>query len=235
TLKTLAQLIHSDPVLASKIFALANSAAYSINTKDMSLLHIMQMLGFNIIRSTIYNYCLSQLFADRRFKRIDEAAQFVRNRSLEIAGLNYAIAKHCGMKDTSMGLLAGLFHNVGALAILNWLAQNPSVLTPKEQKALIVTGQHEFAAETIEDWRVPESMLRVILIGDKSITSNDDEDIFVHLVAISRWFSRVTRNSSNAGDAPTMSLKSLGTSEESILESRHDIMSDMVKVVQTLR
>jgi HD-like signal output (HDOD) protein len=236
SMKTLAQLVHADAALANRIYALANSSAYALDTGKLSLLNIMTMLGLNLIRTTIYNYCLSQLFADRRFKRIDQVASFVRNRSLEIAGLNYAISKRYRIDDSNLALLAGLFHNVGALVIMSWLVQNPSAaLDVKQQKSLVISGQYQFSKRVMAEWKVPESLKRVVEAGETSLDTHDDNNRFAHLVEVSRWMSRVLRNTRANDEPPVSSIALFGLSVEQLLADKEAILSEMIRVIQTIR
>ncbi len=236
SMKTLAQLVHADVALASKIYSIANSSAYGLRTENMSLLNIMTMLGLNMIRTTIYNYCLSQLFADRRFKRIEQVATFVRNRSLEIAGLNYAVSKRYRVGDTSLALLSGLFHNVGAMVVMSWLAQNPSCnLDAKQQKALVLTGQYQFSKRVMSEWKVPESLKRVIEAGETVLDTHDDNNLYAHLVEVSRWVSRIMRSAKTIEEPPVNSLALFGMDVDQVLMDKDDILTDMIKIIQTIR
>lgn len=236
SVQKLAQLVHSDVALANKIYTIAGSSAYGLKTENMSLLNIMTMLGFNMIRTTIYNYCLSQLFADRRFKRIEEVASFVRNRSLEIAGLNYAVSKQYRVAEPSLALLAGLFHNVGALVVISWLAQNPSSnLDVKQQKALVLSGQYHFSKRVMAEWQVPESLKRVVEAGETELDTRDDDNRYAHLVEVSRWISRILRRSKTIEDPPVNSLALFGLEVDQVLMGKDDIIADMVKVIQSIR
>jgi HD-like signal output (HDOD) protein len=236
SMKILAQLVHSDAALANRIYSLANSSAYALNTEQMSLLNIMTMLGLNLIRTTAYNYCLSQLFADRRFRRIEQVASFVRNRSLEIAGLNYALSKRYRIGDPSLALLSGLFHNVGALVVMSWLVQNPSAgLDNKQQKALVLSGQYQFSKRVMAEWKVPESLKRVVEAGEASLDTHDDNNLYAHLVEVSRWMSRILRNSKTIEDPPLSSLALFGLDVDQLLMDKDLILSDMIRIIQTIR
>ena len=236
SIRTLAQLVHSDSVLAGRIYAVANSSAYALDTEKMSLVSIMSYLGLNMIRSTIYNHCLSQLFNDRRFKRIEDVVSFVRNRSLELAGIAYALAKRYKIGEPSHALLSGLFHNVGALVIISWIAQNSGQgLKSKEQKALVLKGQYSFAERILENWNVPEYLKRVIEVGENAIDSTDEIDKYVHVVAIASWVSRILRNSKTIEDPPMASLELFKLDVDQILLDKDDILADMIKIIQTIR
>ncbi len=235
SVRHLAQLIHTDPVLASRIYAIANSAAFNINTENTSLLHVMQKLGMNMVRNAIYNYCLSQLFSDRQFSRIHEVASVVRNRSLEVGGVSYALSKRYRVEDPALALLAGLFHNVGALVILGWLAQNISRCPDvSDQKAIIIMGQSEFSKLVVESWQIPDSLKRVIG-SEQPLKTNDDNNRYAHLVEVGRWIIRILKNAKTIEEPPLSSLALFNLEVDQILQDKDEIMSDMVKIIQSVR
>ncbi|NVJ50861.1 MAG: HDOD domain-containing protein [Gammaproteobacteria bacterium] len=236
SVRYLAQLVHTDPVLANRIFAIAQSAAYQLNTEQDNLLKVMQRLGMNVIRGAIYNHCLAQLFNDRQYKRVEVVASFVRNRSLEVAGIAYAITKRYDLDDPSLALLSGLFHNVGALVILNWLSQNTSrQLTEKEQKALVVYGQYKFADRVLEKWQIPETLRRVISAGEDSVDTFDERNRFVHLVNVARWVSRILRSQKTIEDPPLSSLALFNLDVDEVLQDKDVLLKEMIRVIQLMR
>ncbi len=237
SIKQLAQLVHTDAVLANRVFAIAKSAAFNMQTDNMSLLHIMQKLGLNMIRTAIYNHCLSQLFADRRFKRIEASSQFVRNRSLEIAGISYALSKNFKVGDPSVALMAGLFHNIGALIILSWLARFPAkIQEAKDQKALIVYAQQYFSKKIMEFWRVPEYLKRVVESGEETTNDNQNNLKYLHLVNLSRYMSAVFRNSTNADKQfSEASANQLNISKSKLNDEKENLMKQMIMIIQSIR
>ncbi len=236
SVRKLAQLIHTDPVLANRVYSLASSAAYGINTENTTLLSVMQKLGVLMVRTTIYNHCLAQLFNDRRFSSIEETAAHVRNRSLEIAGLCFATSKAYRVADSSTALLSGLFHNVGALVILSWLAQHPNLeLAVKEQKALITLGQYRFSKQVVEQWNIPDNLKRVVQAGCTILKTSDDENIYAHLVEIAMWVSRLLHNSKTIEDPPNSSLALFNIDIDDVLRDKEDILAEAVRVIQVLR
>ncbi|NVJ60956.1 MAG: HDOD domain-containing protein [Gammaproteobacteria bacterium] len=236
SIRTLAQLVHSDSVLAGRIYAVAGSSAYALDTEKLSLVSIMSYLGLNMIRSTIYNHCLSQLFNDRRFKRVEDVVSFVRNRSLELAGIAYAISKRYRAEEPSLALLSGLFHNVGALVIVSWIAQTGGQgLDVKEQKTLVIKGQHSFADRILENWSVPEHLKRVIQAGESEVDAGDERDKYVHLIAVARWVSRILRNPKTIEDPPMTSLKLFNIDVDQVLLDKDEILADMIKIIQSIR
>lgn len=236
SMQTLARLVHADVVLANKVYSIAGSSAFGLRTDNMSLHTVMTMLGLNMIRTTVYNYCLSQLFADRRFKSIEQVAAFVRNRSLEIAALNYTISKRYRVVDPSLALLAGLVHNVGALVVISWLAQNPSRnLSVKQQKVLVLSAQYQFSKRVMSEWQVPEALKRVVEAGESELDTKDVNNQYAHLVELAAWIGRKLRCTKSSDNPPLKSLALFGLDVDKILKDKDDIIADMVKVIQTIR
>ncbi|PWK53306.1 HDOD domain-containing protein [Pleionea mediterranea] len=232
SIEQLTRIVHHDATLVNRFYSLARSAAFSLDTENLTLFRILRMLGLNTIRSIVYNYCLSQLYSARKLKKVEELSLFVRNRSLEIAGLNYSVSKIFELEDAPTALLCGLLHNVGALVIISWLANTTEVsLTLKEQKTLVVMGQQDFTERVAASWELPTSIQQAVVAK----ASDSQAASYLHIMEVSRWLSRVYRNSSQVNSMPHDAITGLKLDPDHLLTSKNDIMAEMIRVIQTIR
>lgn len=249
SIEQLTRIVHHDATLVNRFYSLARSAAFSLDTENLTLFRILRMLGLNTIRSIVYNYCLSQLYSARKLKKVEELSLFVRNRSLEIAGLNYSVSKMYELEDAPTALLCGLLHNVGALVIISWLANTSEVLTLKEQKALVVMGQQAFTERVAASWELPNAIQQAVVANGHDHQKSEFQEkskfqeksnyqqasTYHYIMDVSRWLSRVFRNSSQVNSMPHVAIEGLSLDPDQLLTSKSDVMAEMIRVIQTIR
>ncbi|MFH1735689.1 MAG: HDOD domain-containing protein, partial [bacterium] len=161
----LAELISSDPALATRLLKLANSAYYGFPRRIGTVNLAVVVLGFETVR----DLCLSVIIADCFFHTDDELPlnmeQFWRH-SLYTAIASRLIYKMAGAHQLGEGFIAGLVHDIGKLffaryfpsegiQIIEEVQNNGTPLLQAEQKILKVT--HPVAgAWLLEEWNFPE-------------------------------------------------------------------------------
>ncbi|MCO7222890.1 HDOD domain-containing protein [Pleionea sp. CnH1-48] len=237
-IKPLVKIIHTDPALVGRILSIADSAAYHIPVNDLSLFQVIQKLGVGTIRSVVYNHCLSQLFNDRRFKKVNEIASWARNESLEVGAISFVLARQYDLGDPSTALLAGLIHNVGALVVIAYLAhQNSMVLTFVQQQKLIRHIQGYFSIKVISDWNLPEPLKAVAEYQNQPSYKMDKPMNLAHLVSAAQWINR----SFKITELPAVdehlqhAFESLRMKPQLSQEDKDEIMEQMIAILKTIR
>lgn len=165
----LAKIISSDSALSGKVLKLANSAAFGFSRKVSSIKHAIALLGFRETQSlavSVYVYDqLSGGEGDFNFKEY-------WNHSFACATLSRLIATEFKSSWIDVSYLAGLFHDIGRVAIamamkgkLNKAASLQSKrgisLIQAEEEALGIT--HAEAGYLLgEHWLLPRSLTNAI-------------------------------------------------------------------------
>ena len=113
--KTVGQIIARDPLLASRVLRLANSAAFPGKSTVTTLEQSIARMGTEGLRLAICHYSMYQAFSSKD-ERIKAAFQGIWEHSLAVALIAKEIAGQLddpGAADPATVYLAGLLHDVG--------------------------------------------------------------------------------------------------------------------------
>jgi putative nucleotidyltransferase with HDIG domain len=115
TFKMVGELVGKDPVLASRVLRLANSAAFPGKTPATTLEQAIPRMGTEGLKLALVHYSMYQAFSSRD-ARIQSAFRGIWEHSLAVALIAREIAGHIdsqGAVDAGVAYLAGLLHDVG--------------------------------------------------------------------------------------------------------------------------
>ena len=125
--ETVVKVLGSEPVLASKLLNMANSAALNTSGRKIADLRMaVARVGFNIVRSAALSFAVEQLKSAAQFKHLEPMLDALWKHSVHVAALSHVVARRFTSLNGDTALLAGLMHNVGRIYILT-RASAPSV------------------------------------------------------------------------------------------------------------
>jgi len=186
----IARLIQLDPPLAARILAVVNSAAFGGVSKINSIQLATSRLGRNKVRSLVYSCLLKNTFKSSSSllkRRMEELWQ----HSTHVAALCYVLARETPGVDPEQALLAGLIHDIGAVAIIGGIRNFPVLAQRKEMldysidslrvevgmlilKRWGLAGELEGVVRNAENWMWPGS----------AVPSNEDVVVLAQLHAM---------------------------------------------------
>jgi putative nucleotidyltransferase with HDIG domain len=115
TFKKVGELVGKDPLLASRVLRLANSAAFPGKTPANTLEQAIPRMGTEGLKLALVHYSMYQAFSSRD-ARIQSAFRGIWEHSLAVALVAKEIAGNIdgnGAVDAGVAYLAGLLHDVG--------------------------------------------------------------------------------------------------------------------------
>jgi putative nucleotidyltransferase with HDIG domain len=115
TFRRVGELVGKDPLLASRVLRLANSAAFPGKTPAITLDQAIPRMGTEGLKLALVHYSMYQAFSSRD-ARIQSAFRGIWEHSLAVALLAKEIAGQMSGQDTvdpGVAYLAGLLHDVG--------------------------------------------------------------------------------------------------------------------------
>ncbi len=115
TFKRVGEVVGKDPVLASRVLRLANSAAFPGKTPATTLEQAIPRMGIEGLKLALVHYSMYQAFSSRDV-RIQSAFRGIWEHSLAVALIAKEIAgqiEDLGAVDPGVAYLAGLLHDVG--------------------------------------------------------------------------------------------------------------------------
>lgn len=167
-LEDIAQLISLEPALASSVLKMANSALFNFPKPIESIEKAVSVLGLKQIAQLIHAYGITAAFSevDTRIMDIDRFWEI----SVDCALLCRYLAKARKSTKVDSLFLSGLFHNLGALALVHQAPEQvkyaedyDKTATPyfRQKEALGFTFS-QCSAALLTEWQVPQSIITPI-------------------------------------------------------------------------
>jgi len=162
SVETASRLIQAEPLLASRIIAMANSVIYNRSGREISDVRLaIALLGFRTIRSLAMSLVTRQMAG----KVGDEAHQKLVNRlwehSAHVTSLAHAIARHVTHQDAETVLFAGIIHEIGGFFMLSRAPYFPGLLDG-DYTDWLEGGEIEVGRAVLSKLQVPESVASAI-------------------------------------------------------------------------
>jgi len=162
--ETVVKVLGSEPMLASKLLNMANSAALNTSGRKIADLRMaVARVGFNIVRSAALSFAIEQLRAAGQFKHLEPLLDALWKRSVHVAALSHVVARRFTSLNGDTALLAGLMLNVGRIYILTRASDHPSLFADQLTYQSIVRDWHTNVAKALlENWQVAEEIVDAV-------------------------------------------------------------------------
>lgn len=122
------QLIRAEPLLASRVVAIANSVAFNRYGREITdVRSAVSRLGFRTIRALAAGIVTRQLAGDRSAATSALAARLWEHTA-QVAALARVIAARLTHQDAETAMFAGIVHEVGGFYLISRADQYPVLL-----------------------------------------------------------------------------------------------------------
>jgi len=161
---TVVMVLGTEPLLASKLLTMANSAALNASSRRIADLRTaVARVGFNIVRSVALSFAVEQLRKAGEYKHLEGQLDALWKNSVQIAALCHVIARRFSSLNGDTALLAGLMHNVGRIYILTRASKFPTLTADRLTFNSIQRDWHSNVAKgLLENWKVPEEIVDAV-------------------------------------------------------------------------
>ncbi|MCP4878724.1 MAG: HDOD domain-containing protein [Gammaproteobacteria bacterium] len=166
--ESICTIIQSDPAITAKLIMISNSPLYGGRAQIESLQQAVVRLGLETTRKQIMTYAVKDLFQGKTSVMRSQMQQLWKH-SQHVACLCRLMANHLEGFDLEQAQLAGLIHDLGKVAILQYaqdnedLIENPELLMQavkslRPQITGMLLNQWNFGSEFVtvgeecEDW-----------------------------------------------------------------------------------
>jgi HD-like signal output (HDOD) protein len=155
------RVIGAEPMLATRVLAMANSAALNPGGKQISELRTaVTRLGFDTLRAATVSFAMAQLRAAAAFRNLQRYLDALWQHSVLVASLCFVIARRAGKVNPDTALLTGLVHGVGKLYILTRSQRHPALFADQAMYQHIVNDWHGSIAKVLlENWRMADEIV----------------------------------------------------------------------------
>ena len=124
-----ARLVQTEPLLAARTVAIANSAAYNRFGNDVTNVKAaVQRVGFRTLGALAAAVIVRQLAGEIRDPAVRAKADQLWLHSTHVAALSQVIARRVSFVDPETAMFAGIVHEVGGFYLLSRAAEFPGLL-----------------------------------------------------------------------------------------------------------
>jgi len=124
-----ARLVQTEPLLAARTVAIANSAAYNRSGNDVTNVRAaVQRVGFRTLGALAASVIVRQLAGEVTDPGLRAKADQLWQHSANVAALALVIARRASFVDPDTAMFAGIVHEVGGFYLLSRAAEFPGLL-----------------------------------------------------------------------------------------------------------
>ena len=158
------RVIGAEPMLATRVLSMANSAALNPGGKQVTELRTaVTRLGFDALRAATVSFAMAQLRAAPDFKSVQRYLDALWQQSVLVASLCFVIARRTGKVNADTAMLTGLVHGVGKLYILTRSQRHPALFADQGMYQHIVNDWHGSIAKVLlENWHMAEEIVAAV-------------------------------------------------------------------------
>lgn len=205
---TLATALEGDPVIASRILRLANSAYYGRFAGVSSLREAVMVLGLEAVRALGLSIgVLGHFIAGDGVKRPE--IEGLWHHSIGVALTAREIARRIGVKERERAFVAGLIHDIGQFVLIQYLPERYQALLAaapghsgsfqRAERDALETDHAEVGAWLTRKWSLPEELRQAIALHHAAVIPEGPEPglVLSRIVQVADWMV------SSQGIAPT--------------------------------
>jgi HD-like signal output (HDOD) protein len=161
-INTASRLIQAEPLLATRVIAIANSVVYNRSGREIADVHVaVALLGFRTIRSLAMALVTRQMAGKSKDPARQALVDKLWEHSAHVASLAHAIARHVTHQDPEAALFAGIIHEIGGFYMLSRADEFPGLLEGDFTEWLD-GGEIKVGRAVIGKLKVPASVTSVI-------------------------------------------------------------------------
>jgi HD-like signal output (HDOD) protein len=157
-----ARLVQTEPLLAARTVAIANSAAYNRAGNDVTNVKAaVQRVGFRTLGALAASVIVRQLASGVTDPLVRAKADQLWQHSANVAALALVIARRVSFVDPDTAMFAGIVHEVGGFYLLSRAAEFPGLLEGGADE-WIEHGQIEIGRGVLHKLGVPAAVMDAI-------------------------------------------------------------------------
>jgi len=152
---SIAEVIQTDPAITAKLIKAANSAMYGRCMPVETCSAAVVRLGSALTHKLVLSLSMRELFTSES-PQLQQRMKMQWKHSTEVAALCFVLARRDSRFNPEQAMLVGLLHDIGVVAVLNYIDKFPLEVT---QPAIIDDAVKNLRARTssmiLEKWRFP--------------------------------------------------------------------------------
>lgn len=150
SLRQVAKVVAMEPLVATKLLRIANSAAYNSSGKPMVDVEAAVMrLGVEMARSVAFAVAMDQLLRSKDLVAFSEFSRDLWAHAIRSAAAARVLAKTFTRLSRDEALVAGLIHDLGAFYMLYRAAQYEELRVRPDSVRYLIVQWHESIGESL--------------------------------------------------------------------------------------
>ncbi|MFZ4534963.1 HDOD domain-containing protein [Propionivibrio sp.] len=169
SISRIASIVGIEPLLATKLMQLANSALYRTDgTAVRDLSAAINRLGVELVRTTALGIAIRQLIRSKDMAIFIDITKALWIHSLKTAAATRILARTYTLINPDEALLAGLVHDLGAFYMLYRAAKYPELRDrPDTVKYLIMQWHQSIGVTLLSALGMPEHIVEATIDHDQ--------------------------------------------------------------------
>jgi HD-like signal output (HDOD) protein len=158
------KVLGGEPVLASQMVRMANSAALNpAGVRVTDLRAAVARVGLDTVRSATIAFAIRQLRDAPLLKGLETPLGVLWRRSVLVASLSCVIARKLTTVNPDTALLAGLLQGIGRLYILTRAGGHRTLFADQDSYQAIEQDWHlSIAAALLENWGIADEIVQAV-------------------------------------------------------------------------
>jgi HD-like signal output (HDOD) protein len=161
SVSTLSKVIGRDTALSARLIKVVNSPLLRAAQEVTDLHTAITRLGINYSSNLAIGLVMEQIF-HARSEVVEQKMREVWRKSLEIAGVSYALCRRYTQLKPDQAALGGLVHQIGVLPILTYAEDHYELLSDPVSLNHVIESIHPVIGERLlRSWDFPEHLSKV--------------------------------------------------------------------------
>jgi HD-like signal output (HDOD) protein len=189
--RSVARVVEADPAISAKLLKAANSARYGGRAAARTVEEAVVRLGLRTTHQLVVTFALRELFRSRS-GLLRERMHELWDHSCRVAALCHVLARKLDKFDPDFALLAGLVHDIGAVAVLAYASDQPDeLLTAETLDGTLGALRGSIGSLLLKRWDLPAELAEVAEHAEDWQRRGGEQADYVDLVIIAQLHSYV--------------------------------------------
>jgi putative nucleotidyltransferase with HDIG domain len=160
----LGKVVSTEPLLAARLVAMANSAALNPGGRSVGdVRSAILRVGIASVRSVAVALALQQLRDGSQSASARPFAEATWRHSVQVAAIAFVLAKRLSRINPDEALFAGLVHDIGHFYLLSQAARYPELEHNAEELAQILASWHTSIGQAVlHEFHVSDALMEAV-------------------------------------------------------------------------
>ena len=202
SLHTIAKIISIDPAIASRIIQVANSPLFRGSSSISCCHEAITRLGLKMTQQLVTSFTMKQLFTCKQPTLIYKM-QRIWQHAKAVSAMSFVLAKFSKRLKPDIAMLAGLIHEIGAVAILQHAEKYADLIENSQHlNATMLSLQSTIGTMTLQSWNFDEQLITVASEANHWTRKHHHKADYADLVQVAKLHCYIGHK--NQGDYPIM-------------------------------